>query len=258
MAKYKTAEDWWHATLTGDDPEFPLRFLRGVWSSLPQGPRCRFCNAPYHGVGAPLMKLMGKEPSKLTPTLCRQCYDVAASKIGGAEVEASFLFADVRGSTTLAENMSATEFGKMINHFYATALDILLRHEAWCDRLVGDEVIGIFVPGFAGAQHAKRAIEAAQELLRAVVNVPIGAGVHHGVAFIGAMGAQGKASDVTALGDTVNIAARLASKASAGELLISDVAYSASGIDLGNLESRQLELKGKSESVGVRVWHVEK
>ena len=258
MAKYKTSEEWWQATLTGNEPEFPLRFLRGLWSSLPEGPRCRFCNAPYHGFGSPLMKLMGKEPSKLTPTLCRQCHDVAASKIGGAEVDASFLFADVRGSTTLAENMSATEFGKMINHFYATASEILLRHEAWCDRLVGDEVIGIFVPGFAGAQHARRAVEAAQELLQAITNVPIGAGIHSGIAFIGAMGAQGKPTDITALGDTVNIAARLASKASTGEVLISDAAYAASRLDLGNLESRQLDLKGKSETVGVRVWQVEK
>jgi adenylate cyclase len=66
-------------------------------------------------------------------------------------------------------------------------------------------------------------------------------------------GAEGSAKDVTALGDNVNITARLASQAGAGEALVSDAAYAAAGLDIGNLEQRQLELKGKSEPVGVRV-----
>ena len=69
-------------------------------------------------------------------------------------------------------------------------------------------------------------------------------------------GASGSAADFTALGDNVNIAARLASKAGAGEVLISDSTYAASGLDLGGLEQRQLELKGKSEPIRVRVMRV--
>jgi class 3 adenylate cyclase len=70
------------------------------------------------------------------------------------------------------------------------------------------------------------------------------------------VGATGAGADFTALGDNVNIAARLASRVGAGEVLISDAAYHASGLDLGELEQRQLELKGKSEPTGVRVLHV--
>jgi class 3 adenylate cyclase len=62
-----------------------------------------------------------------------------------------------------------------------------------------------------------------------------------------------RAADLTALDDNVNIAARLASNPKAGEDLISVAAYAASGLDLGELEHRQLELKGKSEPIGVRV-----
>ena len=79
-------------------------------------------------------------------------------------------------------------------------------------------------------------------------------GVHTGIAFAGAVGRTGGAIDITALGDNVNVAARLASKAGGGEVLISEAAYEAAGIDLGSLEKRALELKGKTEPVNVYVW----
>ena len=63
--------------------------------------------------------------------------------------------------------------------------------------------------------------------------------------------------DFTALGDNVNITARLASHAGAGEILISDAAYAAAGHDLGNLARRQLQIKGKDEPMGVWVWRTE-
>ena len=263
MPKYATAEEWWRSLVTGNDPALPLRQFRYVWRLLPSSPRCKFCNAPYHGVGAPVMRLLGKSPSKLTPRLCRQCYDAASQHVGGAEIDATLLFADVRGSTTLAERMSASEFSRLINRFFAMATDVLVRSDAWCDRLIGDEVIGIYVPGFAGSEHARRAVEAARELLRATGHadpggpwLPIGVGIHTGTAFVGAMGTAGGATDVTALGDNVNIAARLASKAGPGEVLVSEAAYAAAKLNLDHIEQRQLELKGKTEPVSVRVLRV--
>jgi adenylate cyclase len=260
MTKTISPDEWWRSILTGNDPVLPLRQFRHMWSLLPSSPRCTFCNAPYEGIGRPIMRLLGKTPSALTPHLCRQCHDVARQHIGGAEVEMTLLFADVRGSTTLAERMSASEFSRLINRFYVSATEALVNSGAWSDRLVGDEVIGIYVPGFAGPQHARRAAEAAFDLLRITGHgeangawLPIGVGVHTGVAFAGAVGKAGGATDITALGDNVNIAARLASKAGAGEVLISEAAYAAAALDLGNLEQRALELKGKSEPVNVRV-----
>jgi len=264
MAKPLSNDEWWYSILTGENPAFPLRQFRTVLGLLPSSPRCTFCNAPYEGVGRPIMRLLGQAPSTLTPHLCRQCHEVARQHIGGAEVEMTLLFADVRGSTTLAESMSASEFSRLINRFYISATDVLVESGAWSDRLVGDEVIGIYVPGFAGPEHARRAVDAARDLLRITgygtaegAWLPIGVGVHTGVAFAGAVGKAGRATDITALGDNVNIAARLASKAGPGEVLISDLTYATAGLDLGNLEQRQLELKGKSEPVGVRVAKAE-
>ncbi len=87
--------------------------------------------------------------------------------------------------------------------------------------------------------------------------LPIGVGVHTGVAYLGAIvGSSGTGADITAMGDNVNITARLSSRAAVGEILLSDAAYAAAKLDLGRLEQRQLELKGKSELVDVRVLGV--
>ncbi|NIN68110.1 MAG: adenylate/guanylate cyclase domain-containing protein, partial [Anaerolineae bacterium] len=118
--------------------------------------------------------------------------------------------------------------------------------------------------GLAGPEHPRRAIQAAQSLLELTGHrdrngpwLPVGVGVHTGSAFVGVVGGtEGKPTDFTALGDNVNITARLASKAGPGEILISDAAYAAAGLELGNLERRQLELEGKSEPTGVRVLHI--
>jgi adenylate cyclase len=126
---------------------------------------------------------------------------------------------------------------------------------------VGDEVIGLYIPGYAGKDHARKAVQAARELGAAMGYgtaagpwLPIGIGVHTGIAYVGTVhGIEGTVTDFTALGENVNIAARLVSTAAPGEALISNAAYVAAGPTLGNLEQRQLELKGKAAPVGVRV-----
>ncbi len=113
------------------------------------------------------MQLIGKGPSRLTPQLCRQCQDFANQYLGGTEIELTMLFADVRGSTPLAEKMGPTEFSKLISRFFGIAGEILIKHLAMVDRLAGDQATGLFVPGFAGPDHRQHAIKAAQELLEA-------------------------------------------------------------------------------------------
>lgn len=207
------------------------------------------------------MRMMGRAQSRYNPRFCSPCERM--EQPGGAEIVLTMLFADVRGSTTLAEQMSAIEFSRLINRFYTLATDVLVETDAMVDRLVGDEVVGLYIPGMAGQEHSRRAIQAAQSLLQLTGHsdgdgpwLPVGVGVHTGSAFVGVVGGtDGNPTDFTALGDNVNIAARLASQAGPGEILISEAAYSAAGLDLGELERRQLALKGKSEPTGVWVWH---
>jgi adenylate cyclase len=179
---------------------------------------------------------------------------------GGAEIELSMLFVDVRGSTTLAESMNATEFGALMNRFYEATIKVLVHANAFIDKLVGDEVTALFIPGYVGPRHPESAVEAGRALLRVTGHgesggpwIPVGVGVHTGVAWVGSIvGASGSA-DFTALGDNVNIAARLASQAGAGEVLVTEATLAASGAEIGHLERRELQLKGKSAPVSVRV-----
>jgi len=208
------------------------------------------------------MHLMGKDQSRFNPRYCEACE--VFDHPGGAEVVLTMLFADVRGSTTLASKMSALEFSKLINRFYTVATDVLVRNDAMVDRLIGDEVVGLFIPGIAGPEHPHRAITAAQDLLILTGHrdpegpwVPVGAGIHTGLAFVGVVGGnKGQPTDFTALGDNVNITARLASQARTGEILISDEAYTGAGLELGDVEHKQLEVKGKNESIGVWALHI--
>lgn len=174
------------------------------------------------------------------------------------------LFVDVRGSSGLAERMTAAEFSRLMNRFYKAATDVLIRTDAIIDKLVGDEVIGLYLPLFAGPDHARPAVLAAQQLLMATGHaeeegpwLPIGIGVHTGIVYLGTVsGAEDTVSDITALGDNVNVTARLASVAAPGEALISEAACAASGVDLGEMDQRQLELRGRSEPISARVLRV--
>ena len=165
------------------------------------------------------------------------------------------LFADVRGSTGLAESMSATDFSALLNRFYRVAVDALVERDAVIDKLVGDEVVALFISGLAGQLHARRAIEAAGVILSRTGHdsgapwLPIGAAVHTGRAYVGAVGAEGTFTDFTALGDAVNTAARLASAARPGETLVSAPAAVAAGLVTAGLERRLLTLRGRNEPI---------
>lgn len=260
MPTKRTLEEEWYLMLT--QGENVPHHLRRIMRMLPSSPRCKLCNSPFKGWGGFLMHLAGRDQSRFNPRYCEPCERY--ENPGGAEVVLTMLFADVRGSTNLASKMSALDFSRLINRFYTVATDVLVNADAMVDRLVGDEVVALFIPGLAGPKHPGRAIESSKTLLeltghrdRAGPWVPLGVGIHTGLAFVGVVGGtEGRPTDFTALGDNVNITARLASHAKAGEILISDAAYEAAGLDPGSLEHRQLEVKGKDEPVGVRVLSI--
>lgn len=232
--------------------------LRRIFRVLPHDPRCRFCNAPFQGMGGMLMRaIFNKRPSALNPRYCNLCDAASREFPGGAEVEMSILFIDIRGSTALSEKMSPTQFSQLINRFYAAATKIIIEEDGLVEKLAGDEVAAFWGAGFAGPDYVRRTIKVAQNLLQAMERqkIPVGIGVHAGVAYFGALGTAEGLTDISAKGEEVNTAARLASKAAAGEIIVSEQALRKAGIDGHDLESRSLELKGISEPVTVRVMN---
>ena len=253
-------EEAWRKYLTlGENKE--ERRQRRIFKYLPGSPRCKVCYAPFSGAGSVVVRLIyDKRPSNMNPHMCNVCEQFAREHPGGAEVELSLLFADVRGSTSLAEELGTLEFSKLINRFYRIASQIMVESDALIDKIIGDQVAGIYVPGFAGAQHARRAIEAGRTLLAATGHgnstspwIPLGVGIHTGTAYVGSVGSKDGTIDITVLGDAANTAARLASQAKIGEILVTDAAYAAADLELDSLEVRRLALKGKSQAVSVHV-----
>ena len=230
---------------------------RRFFRRLPSDPRCKSCNAPFRLPGSLVARAMGRSPWGKNPRFCTQCYTfLKQTGIEGAEVPITVLFADVRGSTGLAEQLGPSEFTRRINRFYRAGSAAIIETDGIVDKFIGDGVVGLYIPGLSGKGHAAQAVDAARRIVATSAaaehgGLPIGAGVHTGVAFVGAMGSQGEVDDFTALGDTVNAAARLGSEAAAGEILVSGVTAAEAGLDAGMLDRRRMELKGRQEPMDV-------
>jgi len=232
-----------------------LRQGHRIYRRIPSDPRCKLCASPFGGIGGALMRRFGKAPWPKNPKYCGACFRQMTKYQSGAEIACSLVFADVRGSTSLAETLRPSEFRDLMNRFFAAASSALVDHDGIVDKYVGDEVMGIFIPMLSGDAHARQAIDGARALMtatRGAVELPIGAGVHSGVAFVGTVG-QEEHTEFTAMGDPVNVTARLASVAGAGEILVTAAAAALGGLATAGLEHRRLDIRGKAEPVEVVV-----
>jgi adenylate cyclase len=233
---------------------------RAVLGKIPAESRCMFCHGPFDGVGGRLMSMIGRGQSSQQPQVCISCVRHGDRYPGGAHVDVATVFADMRGSTTTAERIGDRAFTELIDRFYRTSSKVLVDANALLGRLAGDQAIGYFVPGMAGPYYAQAALDSAIELLRATGHaseegpwIPLGVGVHAGNAYVGVLGEHGGSKEMTALGDDINIGARLADNAGVGEILASLQLAERIGLDTAGLEHRELRLKGKAAPFEVAV-----
>ncbi|MDX1467957.1 MAG: adenylate/guanylate cyclase domain-containing protein [Acidimicrobiia bacterium] len=245
------ASDYWHDLMTGEGKGLDL--MSRVFRRFPTAPRCKLCQAPFSGPYAPLFWLAGFRRWKLNAQICRYCVGGLQKEKGGTEVAVSMLFADVRGSTSIAEHMTASEYSSSLDRFFSLVFEAVDSEDGVIDNIVGDGVMAFWVPGFVGERHATAAVAAGRNLVAALVadsvlagRFPVGVGVHTGQAFAGVVGETGSL-DFTILGDVPNTTARLGSAADAGELALSDDIVQAAGVATSGLERRILELKGKAQ-----------
>lgn len=245
----------WHRFLT-EGEEGP-RIFRRMIRRVPSAPRCKMCYVPFGGLGGRFNRARGNGPSRKNPGFCRGCFE--AAPLGGAEVDVGILFADVRGFTSMSEKQGPKAMATLMNRFYEMATDALTHEDAIIDKLVGDEVMALFVPGFAGSEYLAKMIAAAEGLLAGVGYggedepwLAVGVGLDAGVAYVGNVG-SGDVKDFTALGDPVNVAARLQSTARPGQIVMSERVYEFARDRYPDAPAVQLDLKGKSEQVAARI-----
>jgi adenylate cyclase len=252
-------EEVWRGMVSGTGSV--LAMVRRRNKRLPGSPRCKQCLLPLGGPLAWALRMRGLRPSDGNPNFCNNCELFVRDHPGGVEVELTFLFADVRGSTSMAERVTPTQFTETMNQFFGAASRVLIESDAYIDKLVGDEVVSFYMP-YLGTGNSRRAVLAARQLLIATGHqdlggpwLPVGVGVNTGVAFIGSVGTTDGRFDFTAMGDVVNSTARLSSLAATGEVLIGEAAWASAELD-ESVEARTLHVKGRSEPISVYVLTV--
>jgi adenylate cyclase len=249
-----STEAQWHKVLvTGHRP---LVVSRRLWRYVPSAPRCKVCGNPFAGIGGRIARVAGFAPSRKNPNLCTRCCD--ALPPGGAEVDIAVLFADVRGSSALGERASASDYADLLNRFYGVATDVLMRHDGLIDKLIGDEAMGLFIPGVAGPDYRRKAVQAGLGILRGVGYgsaggpwLTVGVAVNAGEAYVGNVGTE--VVDFTALGDPVNVAARLQESAASGELVVAADVHQDLDALLPNPDRRTIHLRGRQAPTSVLV-----
>jgi adenylate cyclase len=258
------SEEDWAAYFAFGAQEGTQRIKR-MLRALPSSPRCGFCGAPFGGVGSRLVRPLGSRPSRKNPNVCDVCVELAPP--GGMTCDAGVLFADLRGFTALTQRSPPREVSALLRRFYAVAEDVLFP-EALIDKLIGDEVMALYLPFMAPHVHsrgedddhrpviARVMLEHARELLAAIgYGTPqgpfaeVGIGLDYGEAFVGNIGDR-SVRDFTAVGDVVNTASRLQGHAGRGEIVLSSRVVDALGHAPG--EPVRLTVKGKDRPVAAR------
>jgi adenylate cyclase len=218
--------------------------------------RCKLCFVPFDGKGA---EIFGKVPSQRNGYFCNACDLFIAANLGGATVTLSVLFADVRNSVGIAEDMDPDDFRELINEFFVAATLPLQNTEGFIIEFIGDAVACVYPPAFCG-DHASKAIAGAERILRAKMptlpngsELPIGVGVHTGKVSMGtaisALREKGTYHDVQAFGDNVNVAARLCSMAAPREALISEPTLIAAGVPTTDCDVKELPIRGRRKPI---------
>ncbi|MBA3688246.1 MAG: adenylate/guanylate cyclase domain-containing protein [Chloroflexi bacterium] len=254
MSQTDADEEGWRGALS--EPGFAPQARIFKW--LPSNPRCPLCQAPYGLPFGPIVHLLGFGRSKRYPQLCNPCFRQMERYRGGAEVEVTVLFADVRGSTGMAERSSASEFNLLLSRFYALVTQAVRDEGGIIDKFLGDGVMALFIPSFTEKRHAQHGLNAARRILRDA-ELPIGVGLNTGKAFTGFLGPSDEVAGFSAVGDAVNVAHRLGEAAGPGELLVGgdelSFAEPPAADPGGTWDKRELQVKGRDQAV--RAWSLQ-
>lgn len=184
------------------------------------------------------------------------------TRLGGEKRRVAVLFVDIRGFTPLSESLKPEQVVKILNEYLALTTASILGHNGMLDKFIGDATMAVFNAPLDLEDYIYQAILTALDMRKGAKklaenlqtqfgkNVSFGIGINCGEAVVGNIGCEFR-MDYTAIGDTVNTAARLESRAKAGEILISEAVYEAVKDRIVVEAVGEMELKGKSTSVMV-------
>ncbi len=187
-----------------------------------------------------------------------------AAKMGGDRKEVSVMFSDIRSYTTLTETLAAEDVVEMLNEYFEVMVDAVFAHRGILDKYIGDALMAVFGSPLPLADHQWMAVQTAVEMRHRLVDfnlkrasrgqpdIKIGIGINSDVVISGNIGSS-KRMEFTAIGDGVNLSARLesTSKLYGTDILISETTYRPCADRLWARELDYIRVKGKTQPVAI-------
>ncbi len=183
-------------------------------------------------------------------------------RLGGVNQTITVLFADIRGFTSMSEREKPEKVVGLLNRYFSAMTEIIFEHGGTLDKYIGDGLMALFGAPTASEEDALNSVKAAVTMQKRLVTlnaelsvegyaqISMGIGLHTGEATIGYIGSD-RRSEYTAIGDTVNLAARLESNAKGGQILMSEATAAASGNVIPVNQLEPMTVKNRVQPVNV-------
>lgn len=188
--------------------------------------------------------------------------DETKLNLGGEEREVTILFTDIRGFTSMSENMEPEEVVMTLNEYFSEMIDIVFKYNGTLDKIIGDELMVVFGAPLAAEDDTDRALITAIEMQDKIKElndvrtkrkekpVLVGAGINKGYVVSGNIGSRDM-MDYTVIGDTVNLGSRLCSAAGPGEIIVSKEVIKDHEEKFKFEELKPIQVKGKKDKINI-------
>lgn len=216
---------------------------------------------PLRGPASLPFRAFGIRPSRMNPNTCTICERMFTKvmKSRQVEIEATILFADLRGYTSLSQSISAGAISELLDAFYDECAEAIWEGDGIVNKTMGDALMAVFNFPISRSDHAAQAVRTAREIQRrwglrrksfsaslsAGDKIGVGVGINSGKVNFGEFGRAHH--DLTAIGTVVNVASRAQAAAAPDEILVTQSVYERAQTELPRSRSRDYRLKGLSE-----------
>ena len=228
------------------------RICKGCWHQM-------HLPVPLRGVASVPFRTFGIRPSRMNPNTCTVC-EMMFTRVMRARkitIDATVLFADLRGYTSLSQSQSPDAISGLLDAFYDECASAIWEYDGLLNKTIGDAVMAVFNFPIRNADHARQAVLAARAIqgrwharremfVEALdltgAELGIGVGIHSGELSFGEFGKSHR--DLTAIGTVVNVASRAQSAAAAGQILVTQAIYDRAPSELAGSRAQEFQLKG--------------
>jgi class 3 adenylate cyclase len=211
---------------------------------------------PLHGMASVPFRVFGIRPSRMNPNTCTICEMMFTTVMKARQVtiDATVMFADLRGYTSLSQSRSAEAISMLLDVFYDECANAIWEHDGILNKTMGDGLLAVFNFPISHDDHATRALRAARQIQTrwresgqtlpeaAGQDVGVGIGINCGQLSFGEFGHSH--TDITAIGTVVNTAARAQAAATSGQILLTEAVHARAQSDLTGSQAHDYQLKG--------------